>query len=138
VLTDTATPSATPDTPPDLILRYNPDYWVMFNNSRSTFALSGLTFERVRSNGLLTRYDSSLWLVERIGPGDCLMLWRIGIREVPPPDYCERSLAWFAVGQLRYFWTSDIPNTSFNVVRNGLNVATCPTNNGECGVRLRP
>jgi serine/threonine protein kinase len=136
--TTPAPPLPTLDASADLILRYNPDFWVLYNNSRATISVNALTFERLRSNGLLTRFEAARWSVDRVAPGDCLMLWRIGIREVPPPDYCNRNLAWFAVGQLRYFWVSDIPDASFTVLRNGLAIATCPTNTAECAVSLRP
>ncbi|MBK8022049.1 MAG: protein kinase [Chloroflexi bacterium] len=119
-----------------LVLVYDEDTLVLFNRSNSPVSVSGLVFRQQTPNGLIS-FEATTWQTEyitRLPAGDCLMLWRIGIREVPAPDYCRERQAWFAVGTPRRFWLSGDPSATFDVFRFGNKVATCPVNRSDCGV----
>ncbi|MDZ4768721.1 MAG: protein kinase [Chloroflexota bacterium] len=135
-----STTDATASTVPGLTLRYDENTFVMLNASGAPVSVRNLTFERRNSAGGLVRYQATTWetvYLDRLPAGDCLMLWRIGIREVPAPDYCGINRAWFAVGQPRFFWVSvSNPNATFDVLRDLSILATCPVNAGECLVPL--
>ncbi|MBL8133932.1 MAG: serine/threonine protein kinase [Anaerolineae bacterium] len=121
-----------------LVLVYDEDALVLLNRSDQPVDVRGLTFEQRTATGTLS-FAATTWqtgLLSRLPAGDCLMLWRNGIRELPTPAYCQDRQAWFAVGTPRRFWLSSDPSATFDVYRSGEKVATCPVNRSDCGIGL--
>lgn len=145
-VTPTPTPSATApqgsysggpviNTESNLVLIYNGDSLILWNRSDRWFNIGGLMFSQGRGSTRIS-FEASLWDVQLLPNGQCLMLWRIGLRELDAPDYCSESPAWFAVGTQRRFWLNSDPTVTFEVYDRGTIVATCPINNGDCGFSL--
>lgn len=123
-----------PDAP--IVLVYDSDQLVLWNRSDHAVNVSPLVFSQQTSAGLVT-FSATTWATNFINvlpAGDCLMLWRIGIREAPTPDYCHERQAWFAVGTPRRFWLNADSSAMFSVYLYGQEVATCPVNLGDCGI----
>ncbi|MCK6579886.1 MAG: protein kinase [Anaerolineae bacterium] len=119
-----------------LVLVYDEDALVLFNRSDQPVDVTGLVFEQRTATATLS-FAATTWqtrLLSRLPAGDCLMLWRNGIRELPAPPYCQERQAWFAVGTPRRFWLSSDSSATFDVYRFGEKAATCPVNRGDCGI----
>jgi serine/threonine protein kinase len=115
----------------EIILYYDPDNLVLLNRSDQTLDLSRLTFVQTPASGRELVFDSDRWQGNDALPsGD----W-------PKPTYCDSRRATAQVGSQSWFWISDDPGASFQVVirRSGRAdevLATCQIDAGQCEVSL--
>jgi hypothetical protein len=122
-----------------VLLRYDGDSLVLFNQSDAPVDISDWTFVQRRASGTPLEYDTRFW--ERGGrstsalpAGQCFQVFRLDAPVTDEPDYCQRRQAWSQVGPLRTFWLSSDPAATFEVRRGGEVLATCLVNAGECAV----
>lgn len=124
-----------PDRNNPLLLTYTPDTVILINRSERSIDVRGLTFIQTRDDGNRT-FDSNSWFNVNfnggLGSGDCVQLWTDNIASLPIPENCESRYAWRQVTQIRWFWISEDPDTTFEVRRGDDVLAVCTVGAGEC------
>jgi hypothetical protein len=140
--TSTPIPSATAVVVPtaaspedvDILLRWGNTFLTVSNVSGTALDIRTLAFA-----GNNRRADMAYWLISapeldlRQFPSDACGGFRpLAYPEAPPvPPGCNEVAAWRS-DDIVFFWGG----SEFDVLYNGLVVATCPTSQGQCGVDL--
>lgn len=132
----TAVTAATAVTPEDVdvLLRWGNTYLTISNVSGTTLDIRTLAFA-----GNNRRADMAYWLIStpelNLGtfpPDACGGFRPLAYPEAPPvPPGCNEVAAWRS-DDIVFFWDG----AEFDVLYNGLVVATCATSLGQCGIDL--
>lgn len=128
----TNTPLAAADV--DLVLRWDFDDLTLTNVSGAPVDISAISFTGDNRN-----VDTGYWLqsnpslrLNALPPNACLGFRPLSMPDAPPlPPNCNNLGAWWSA-DIVYFWGGD----TFNVLINGVPVATCETSAGTCEVAL--
>ena len=128
---DTATPVPPTAVPGNVLLLQDDVSFTVYNQSRSTVSLEGVVFRS--SSG---RWNARAWGVSIYGnvpPDNCLRLRNINSGQRQPPSICGNLLGLQLAGSQALFWMN---TESYDVVRDGEIIATCPTNEDSCEVLI--
>ncbi|HVU13365.1 MAG TPA: protein kinase [Phototrophicaceae bacterium] len=135
VSTEAVTEAVNPDAPIQLI--YDADKLVLVNRSIRDVSIRDWTFVQHSSLGDLS-FFSAQWATPLLGdvrPNTCYLIWNNALSDIPTPSYCFEREAWYAAGVRSRFWVADKASVTFEVEDgNGKILATCPVNQGKCGV----
>lgn len=120
-----------------VVLKYDSQSLVLWNRSKRTVDVSGLTFVQTTARGQRLVYESNRWAggsrpVSALPAGDCFQVYRDDLPNMDKPDYCDRRHAWARVSFIRWFWTSDDPQARFEVRRGATVLATCAIGEQTC------
>ncbi len=125
-----------PDAPVQLI--YDADKLVLVNRSIINVSIRDWTFVQHTSLGDLS-FFSAQWATPLLGnvrPNTCYLIWNNSLSDVPTPSYCFEREAWYAAGVRSRFWVANKAGATFEVEDgSGKILATCPVNEGRCGVK---
>jgi serine/threonine protein kinase len=135
--------AATPAPELPLVLRYDAQTLVLYNQSDAPVNITSLYFVRLNQVEREIGFAALDWQndaasLARFASGGCYQLWLISMPFQSIPAYCNGRFGWRAVGTTRQFWTSSEPDQTFEVRRNNQVLAICPTNVGECAFSLLP
>lgn len=111
-----------------ITLRYNNDTLLLINDSTRSANLETLRFVQTLPSGATLAFDSSQWegRLSAFPAGDCLQVWRNdGIGFLARPPECNERY-WRSVGLMRWFWVGDEASVTFDVIRAGTVLASCP------------
>lgn len=123
-----------------ILLVYDGDTLVLSNPTDDTVNISGLLFIQRRLSGDRA-FLSDLWSggsrpVWSLPSGDCFQVWRVEVPERDVPAGCQVRHAWRSIASQRWFWLSEDPTATFDVMRGETTLATCRVNIGTCAVPL--
>ena len=129
-----AAPTAASPEDVDILLRWGNTFLTLSNVSGTTLDIRTLAFA-----GNNRRADMAYWLISApeldlgtFPPDACGGFRPLANPEAPPvPPGCTEVAAWRS-DDIVFFWGG----SEFDVLYNGLVVATCPTSLGQCGVDL--
>lgn len=139
---------------PDLHLRYRDEgngqgSFLLTNVSGARLDITNLVFEQVRPDGVMLRYEASLWdrsgieeTPARMPVNGCFQL--VSTDGTPNtaftiPDPCQVFLGFYRTNVTRrYFWLSEEPGGTFRVYRQDdkTTLAICQIDDGECTLAL--
>jgi cytoskeletal protein RodZ len=120
----------------EIILRYDEDSMILFNNTERSLNVRGLTFIQETEERALT-FNSNSWVdAARLPSGVCFRVWQETFVDLPVPPYCDSQLNWRAVSRLRYFWRSETEGANFEVRQGEDVLVVCEIAAGECGFSM--
>lgn len=147
--TVTPTPGITPTVvteTAEIILYYDLDTLVLLNRSDQAVDVSRLTFIQRTASGRELTFTSERWEegsrpTNALPARDCFQVWTSDFTTLPKPDYCNSRRAQAQASSASWFWISDDPDATFEVVvrRSGRAdevLAVCSIIAGECEVSL--
>jgi serine/threonine protein kinase len=130
----------------DVILYYDPDTLVLLNRSEHEVDVSRLTFVQTTADGRELAFSTERWdegsrPTNALPARDCFQVWTLDLSALPKPDYCNRRHAQAQVGSQSWFWISEDPDATFQVVRRRSGradevLATCVIAAEECELPL--
>jgi hypothetical protein len=114
---------------------------ILLNRSQAPIDLTNMSFLQTTATGNRLQLFTSVWGdgtadLFALPPGDCFQVWRNDQITLPVPDVCDTRHAWIAVSSSRWFWLSDVPVATFDVLRGSRVLAECSVAAGQCLVTL--
>lgn len=103
-------------------LIYDDNDLTLINNTGGNLDLTQLVFSGTEGT---RRFQASRWRGS-IEPGDCTQVWSISRFEPKAVDGCDESTYWLTTNDTtEHFWTQIASSGPFQVVQNGVVLATC-------------
>ncbi|MFQ3566836.1 MAG: PPC domain-containing protein [Aggregatilineales bacterium] len=128
------TPTPLPPEAVELLLRWDPTYFLMTNISGRSLNVSGLSFSGANRSATMDVLAQTSTAFNPIAfpPGACIGFRPLAYPSAPPAGSCRNLAAWYSA-DIYYFWGA----ATFDVLLNGTRIAMCETVVGECGIALR-
>ncbi|MBZ0300990.1 MAG: hypothetical protein K8J31_14680, partial [Anaerolineae bacterium] len=117
-------PSAVPG---NVLLLYDNVSFTLHNQSGHVLSLEGIIFRSGSGSWNARSWGASLY--QRMPVDSCLRMRSVSSRNRQPPAVCGSLYGLQLVGPPAQFWLN---TDSFDVVRSGEVIATCPTNQQTC------
>ncbi len=124
-------PTAIPAQPANALFIWDDVSFTAINIGGGTLSLVGVTFSS--GHGFWDARDWGPSLYNSLPPRDCLRLRDSTAGQRNPPSECADLYGLILVGASALFWRSV---DSFDVIRNGQGIATCPVAAGRCEVYI--
>ncbi len=125
-------PTVTSSPPPvNVLLLYDNVSFTLHNRSGQTLSLEGVMFRSAHGTWDARNWGPSLYV--SLPDNNCLRLRDASTGNRQPPSVCGNLYGLQLVGTSALFWLN---TDSFDVVRNGAVIATCPTDHESCGVHI--
>lgn len=126
-------PTPLPPEAVELLLRWDPTYFLMTNISGRSLNVDGLSFSGAnrRADMDVLAQTSTAFNPIAFPPGACIGFRPLAYPSAPPAGSCRNLAAWYSA-DIYYFWGA----ATFDVLLNGTRIATCETVVGECGIAL--
>jgi hypothetical protein len=115
--------------PPNVLLIFDGVAFTVVNVSGGTLSLQGVRFSSPGGS-----FDATTWAnAGRVPDGNCVRLRDATAGRRNPPPECRNLLSLMEVGSAALFWVN---TSTFDVVREGVVIATCATDTDRCPVYI--
>ncbi|MAS32363.1 MAG: hypothetical protein CL610_00055 [Anaerolineaceae bacterium] len=120
-----------------VMLVYDDESFILINQSDTSVDVSGISFVQEISGGADRRFETLRWNgggvpTSALTPGDCFQIFTTNVIVDDTPAMCNVRQKWDQASTPRWFWISDEPDTRFEVRRDGMVLAECRIDEGEC------
>ncbi len=127
--------------PPNVLLLYDDDAFLLVNQADRTLNVADLVFRREGAEFSAGQWTDGTAPPAALPPRQCFHLWRDTLAVTPgnmPFDRnaCDIRAAWRRTTQPHWFWISDSPDATFDVILSGTVLRTCEIAAGRCEVTL--
>ncbi len=127
--------------PPDILLLYDGDAFLLVNQADHTLDIAGLVFRREGTDFSASQWSGGTAPPSALPARQCFHLWRNNLNVTANTmsfnrDACDVRAAWRATSQPHWFWISDSPDATFDVILSGTVLRTCEIVAGRCEVTL--